>query len=161
MRWATYQRTSTYWGHDHHHGEDEKGFLRASWPARPVGRSVGITRLRNIQHTSTNETIPFYKTLPSTFNLYVYFYKWNNPVLQSSTSTYHIQHICILLQKKPSLFYVTLLLPYKHILHDMAYFHWWNNPQSVLKLSHTSADRNIEWDQEYSITCQKFNREKC
>ena len=112
-------------------------FERADLLGPLVGRSVGITRLRNIQHTSTNETIPFYKTLPN------------------------IQYICTLLQMKPSLFYVSLSLPYKHILHDMAYFHWWNNPQSVLKLSHTSADRNIEWDQEYSNTGQKSNREKC
>ena len=92
-------------------------------------------------YTFTNEIIPFYKALRlhSIFNIYV----------------------CIRLQMKPSLFYVSLSLPYKHILHDMAYFHWWNNPQSVLKLSHTSTDRNIEWDQEYSNTGQKFNREKC
>ena len=74
-------------------------FERADLLGPLVGRSVGITRLRNIQHNSTNETIPFYKTLPN------------------------IQYICTLLQMKPSLFYVSLSLPYKHILHDMAYFH--------------------------------------
>ena len=50
-------------------------FERADLLGPLVGRSVGITRLRNIQHTSTNETIPFYKTLPNIFNIYVYFYK--------------------------------------------------------------------------------------
>ena len=50
-------------------------FERADLLGPLLGRSVGITRLRNIQHTSTNETIPFYKTLPNTFNIYVYFYK--------------------------------------------------------------------------------------
>ena len=166
MRWATYQKTSTYWGTRSPSRWGWEGFpsseltCSARWS---VGRSVGITRLRNIQHTSTNETIPFYKTLPniqyicillqmksfrstklyvyiaySTY-MYVYVYKWNHPCS-------------------------TLLYPYhtnKHILHDMAYFHWWNNPQSVLKLSHTSTDWNIESDQKYSITCQEFNREKC
>ena len=48
-------------------------FERADLLGPLVGRSVGITRLRNIQHTSTNETIPFYKTLPNIFNINVYF----------------------------------------------------------------------------------------
>ena len=75
-------------------------FERADLLGPLVGRSVGITRLRNIQHTSTNETIPFYKTLPNIFNIYVYFYKWNHPcstlLYPYHTSTYSmIWHISI------------------------------------------------------------------
>ena len=46
-----------YYHHDNQ--EDGKGFDERADPdgGGVLGRSVGITRLRNIQHISTNETI--------------------------------------------------------------------------------------------------------